>query len=71
MFDTKYKMFMVLELVTGGELLERLMNQGKYSEADACGLFTKVPVSVALRVPGLHTKHVVKRSCSHFAVSAE
>ena len=22
-FDTKYKMFMVLELVTGGELLER------------------------------------------------
>eukprot|EP01043_Picozoa_sp_COSAG02_P087436 COSAG02_NODE_24716_length_679_cov_1.465517_2_plen_67_part_00 len=44
MYDTKYKMFMVLELVTGGELLERLMNQGEYSEADACGLFAKVSV---------------------------
>ncbi len=47
MYDTKYKMFMVLELVTGGELLERLMNQGEYSEADACDLFAKVPISAS------------------------
>jgi hypothetical protein len=46
-YDTKYKMFMVLELVTGGELLERLMNQGEYSEADACDLFAKVPISAS------------------------
>merc|ERR1719181_1843164 len=30
-YDTKYKMFMCLELVTGGELLERLMDQGAYT----------------------------------------
>ena len=64
-FDTKHKMFMVLELVTGGELLERLMNQGNYSETDACGLFTKVPVAAAPRLPGLHAKHALKRCRTH------
>jgi hypothetical protein len=46
-YDTKYKMFMCLELVTGGELLERLMDQGAYTEHDACELFAKVPAAAA------------------------
>ena len=46
-YDTKYKMYMVLELVTGGELLERLMNLGAYSEQDACDLFAKVMHAVS------------------------
>ena len=56
-FDTKYKMYMVLELVTGGELLERLINIGKYSEQDACDLFAKVMHAVEY----LHDKGIAHR----------
>eukprot|EP01052_Picozoa_sp_SAG31_P016112 SAG31_NODE_1055_length_10134_cov_14.461837_10_plen_174_part_00 len=48
-FDTKKKMYLILELCTGGELLEALMNNGAYSEHDACELFTKVMDAVNVR----------------------
>lgn len=51
-YDTKYKMFMVLELVTGGELLERLMNEGNYNEKECCDLFSKVPIPASPCLPG-------------------
>jgi calcium/calmodulin-dependent protein kinase I len=56
-YDTSLKMYMVLELVTGGELLDRLMNLGKYSEQDACDLFAKVMHAVA----HLHEKGIAHR----------
>jgi len=41
-YDTRKKLYLILELVTGGELLEKLMSDGAYSEQDACDLFAKV-----------------------------
>jgi len=56
-YDTKYKMYLVLELVTGGELLERLMALGAYTEQDACDLFAKVMHAVEY----LHDRGIAHR----------
>merc|ERR1711916_96185 len=35
MFDTPTKLYLMMELVTGGELFDRIVNRGSYSEKDA------------------------------------
>ena len=41
-FDCKSRFYMVMELVSGGELLEHLIECGAYSEHDAAMNFGKV-----------------------------
>ena len=42
MYDEKTKMYLVLDLVTGGELFDRIVARGHYTEQDAAGLLTQV-----------------------------
>lgn len=35
-YDDKNKFFMVLELMTGGELFDRIVDKEHYSEQEAC-----------------------------------
>lgn len=62
-YDTKTKMYMVLELVTGGELLEKLMSDGAYSEHDCCDLFVKVISAVKVRLPPSRSCRSCRRAC--------
>ncbi|KAJ1467646.1 kinase-like domain-containing protein, partial [Baffinella frigidus] len=39
-YDEKSKMYMVLDLVTGGELFDRIIARGHYSEKDAATMMT-------------------------------
>jgi len=41
-FDTGLRLHLVMELLTGGELLDRLLDRGKYSEVDAAGAFSQM-----------------------------
>lgn len=41
-FDTRKRMYLVMELATGGELFERLITYGVYTEADAARLFRQL-----------------------------
>ncbi len=42
MYDEKTKMYLVLDLVTGGELFDRIVARGHYTEQDAAGLLSQV-----------------------------
>ena len=41
-FESEDGWYLVLELVTGGELFERLVHQGAYSEKEASSLFRQI-----------------------------
>ncbi len=45
-FDEKQKMYLVLDLVTGGELFDRIIARGHYSEKDAAHLISDVLVAI-------------------------
>jgi calcium/calmodulin-dependent protein kinase I len=41
-YDEKSKMYLVLDLVTGGELFDRIVSRGHYTELDASQLMVQV-----------------------------
>jgi len=57
MFETKTKLYMVMELLTGGELFDRIVSKGSYSEKEA----SNVIKSVASAIQYLHQSGVVHR----------
>jgi len=42
MYETSEKMFLVMELVTGGELFDKIVEKGSYSEKDASVIVRKI-----------------------------
>lgn len=56
-YVTEKNVFMVTEVVHGGELLERITEEGSYSEADA----RRIIVQILRAVEYLHSKKVVHR----------
>ena len=56
-YVTEKNVFMVTEVVHGGELLERITEEGSYSEADA----RRIIVQILKAVEYLHSKKVVHR----------
>jgi len=57
MFETKTKLYMVMELLTGGELFDRIVAKGSYSEKEA----SIVIKSIASAIEYLHKSGVVHR----------
>jgi len=57
MFETKASLYMVMELLTGGELFDRIVSKGSYSEKEA----SIVIKSVASAIEYLHALGVVHR----------
>jgi calcium/calmodulin-dependent protein kinase I len=57
MFETKSKLYMVMELLTGGELFDRIVAKGSYSEKEASGVIK----NVASAIQYLHQSGVVHR----------
>merc|ERR1712232_183779 len=56
-FETNDKLYIVTELVTGGELFDRIVNKGSYTERDAATLVTKFLEALDY----LHEKGIVHR----------
>jgi len=56
-FEDKTKVYLVMELVTGGELFDRIVEKGSYSEKDAADLIKQVLSAVAY----MHSQGVVHR----------
>jgi len=56
-YDEKSKMYMVLDLVTGGELFDRIIARGHYSEKDAAKMMTDSLGALAY----LHAAGIVHR----------
>ncbi|XP_038072890.1 calcium/calmodulin-dependent protein kinase type IV-like [Patiria miniata] len=56
-FETDEKLFLVLELVTGGELFDRIVTQGYYSEKDAASVVRQLCSAVQY----LHEHGIVHR----------
>lgn len=57
MYESKRKVYMVLEYLTGGELFDRIVQKGSYSEKDASQLIK----SIATAIKYLHGIGVVHR----------
>uniref|UniRef100_A0AAR5PEL6 Calcium/calmodulin-dependent protein kinase type 1 n=1 Tax=Dendroctonus ponderosae TaxID=77166 RepID=A0AAR5PEL6_DENPD len=56
-FEDKSRVFLVMELVTGGELFDRIVEKGSYTEKDASGLIRQVLEAVDY----MHEQGVVHR----------
>jgi len=56
-FESKDSIFLVLELVTGGELFDKIVERGNYSEKDASNIVRQILGAVSY----LHTQGVVHR----------
>lgn len=56
-FDTPKNLYMVLELLTGGELFERIVDKGQYSERQASQLIR----DIATAIKYLHSVGIVHR----------
>jgi calcium/calmodulin-dependent protein kinase I len=54
---TPLKVFIVTELASGGELLERVVENGNFSESDARGVIHQVLKGMEY----LHSKNIVHR----------
>jgi len=46
LFDEPDNLYMVMQLVTGGELFDKIMKKGQYSEKDACAVIHKVVAAI-------------------------
>ncbi|GAM29199.1 hypothetical protein SAMD00019534_123750 [Acytostelium subglobosum LB1] len=57
LFDTPNKLYLVMELVTGGELFDKIVEKGSYTEADAIQLVRKIVSAVEY----LHNINIVHR----------
>ncbi|KAF2071951.1 hypothetical protein CYY_006726 [Polysphondylium violaceum] len=57
LFDTQDKLYLVMELVTGGELFDKIVEKGSYSEKDASALVQKIVSAVGY----LHSVGIVHR----------
>ena len=57
MFETNKKIYMVMELLTGGELFDRIVAKGSYSEKEA----SEVTAAVTSAIQYLHNIGVVHR----------
>jgi len=57
LFDTPDKLFLVMELVTGGELFDKIVEKGSYSEKEASELVRKIVSAVDY----LHNLGIVHR----------
>jgi len=57
MFETPQKLYLVLELVTGGELFDRIVTRGTYSEADASSLVTEILSAISY----IHAQNITHR----------
>ena len=57
MFDSNSKLYIVMELVTGGELFDRIIAKEKYSEKDAADVF----IQIVKAVDYLHSIGIVHR----------
>jgi len=55
--DTPDRLFLVMELVTGGELFDKIVEKGSYTESDAATLVRKIVSAVAY----LHSQNIVHR----------
>ncbi len=49
--------YLVMELVRGGDLFDRIIEKGKYTEADA----SRLVHCIATAVSHLHARHIVHR----------
>ncbi|CAL4115094.1 unnamed protein product, partial [Meganyctiphanes norvegica] len=56
-FEDKHKVYLVMELVTGGELFDRIVDKGSYTEKDAADLLRQVIEAIDY----MHTMGVVHR----------
>ena len=56
-FENKNRFYLVMELVTGGELFDRIVQKGSYSEKDASDLIRQILEAVAY----MHEQGVVHR----------
>ncbi|XP_015435981.1 PREDICTED: calcium/calmodulin-dependent protein kinase type 1 isoform X1 [Dufourea novaeangliae] len=56
-FEDKHKVYLVMELVTGGELFDRIVEKGSYTEKDASGLIRQILEAVDY----MHEQGVVHR----------
>lgn len=56
MYQSKKKVYMVLELLTGGELFDRIVQKGNYSEAEAAAL-TKTLLEALKYLHGINIVH--------------
>lgn len=56
-FEDKHKVFLVMELVTGGELFDRIVEKGSYTEKDASALIRQILEAVDY----MHSQGVVHR----------
>merc|ERR1719234_2251299 len=56
-YDTPKNLYLVLELLTGGELFERIVEKGQYSEKDAANLLREVIEAIDY----LHKHKIVHR----------
>jgi len=46
-FETPQKLYLVMELVTGGELFDKLVEKGQYNEAEASSIVRKICSAIA------------------------
>ncbi|CCF57439.1 hypothetical protein KAFR_0C04480 [Kazachstania africana CBS 2517] len=56
-FETKEKFFIVTQLATGGELFDRIVKKGKFTEEDAI----KILVQILGAVEYIHSRNIVHR----------
>ncbi|GBO34459.1 Calcium/calmodulin-dependent protein kinase type 1, partial [Araneus ventricosus] len=56
-FEDKNKVYLVMELVTGGELFDRIVEKGSYTEKDASHLIRQILEAVDY----MHSQGVVHR----------
>ena len=56
-FDTAEELFLVMELVEGGDLFDRIVEKGKYAESDAVRLVR----NMATAIQHLHSKNIIHR----------
>mmetsp|Transcript_34767 Transcript_34767/g.81264 ORF Transcript_34767/g.81264 Transcript_34767/m.81264 type:complete len:517 (-) Transcript_34767:71-1621(-) len=57
MFDSRSKVYIVMELVTGGELFDRIVEKDHYNESEAANIFCQIMSALAY----LHKNGIVHR----------
>jgi len=57
LFDEPENLYMVMQLVTGGELFDKIVKKGQYSEKDACAVLVKIVEAIYY----LHSQNIAHR----------